>query len=91
MPDDTAAGTLAVCRPFLAYAGLARDRRVIEATVRKEASRCLGAVSNGTGGRFLTRFSLDVGTALAPPMTRNQRRPTCPDTKRSAAVCIWIG
>ena len=34
--------------------------RLIETTVQKEASRCLGAVSDGTGNRYLTLFSLDV-------------------------------
>ena len=37
--------------------------RLIETTVKKEASRCLGAISDGTGARFMTLFSLDVKTA----------------------------
>ncbi len=38
-------------------------RQLIESTVKKEAARCLGAVSDGTGARYLTLFSLDVQTA----------------------------
>lgn len=34
--------------------------RLIETTVKKEAARCLGAVSDGTGRRFLALFNLDV-------------------------------
>jgi hypothetical protein len=37
--------------------------QLIETTVKKEASRCLGAVSDGTGARYLTLFSLDVQTS----------------------------
>lgn len=37
--------------------------RLIETTVKKEATRGLGTVSDGAGGRFLTLFSLDVQTA----------------------------
>lgn len=36
---------------------------LIDTTVKKEKSRCLGAVSDGTGARYLTLFSLDVQTA----------------------------
>lgn len=35
-------------------------RALIDNTVKKEASRCVGAVSDGTGNRYLTLFSLDV-------------------------------
>jgi hypothetical protein len=34
--------------------------RLIDTTVKKEAQRCLGAVSDGTGKRFLALFNLDV-------------------------------
>ena len=37
--------------------------RLIEETVKKEASRCLGTVSDGNGARYATLFSLDVQTA----------------------------
>lgn len=38
-------------------------RQLIETTVKKEASRCLGTVSDGTGARYMSIFSLDVKTA----------------------------
>lgn len=37
--------------------------QLIETTVKKEASRGLGAVSDGTGKRYLALFNLDVQTA----------------------------
>ncbi|MDP2902410.1 MAG: hypothetical protein Q8N96_04805 [Methylovulum sp.] len=37
--------------------------QLIETTVKKEASRCLGTVSDGTGARYPILFSLDVQTA----------------------------